>query len=899
MTAPIRFDDLPDDPNKKRSTLSFDDLPERRKTSVKPPAIGDEGVVKPRMGAIRAIGTAIASGLLPEPLAGLGEQMRRPAGESEDVAYQRGMRGLAEKESQAQEAIGGLAYGGLNLAGGVVPALKIPGITARVAKDAPALAKALAAGKRVTGAGIAGGMEAAGRQGMSDNDMSPLGGAALGAGLTAGLEAGFPAAGALLRGASRIPIVGQGVAQMARALAEPVAEAVTQGRRSVSDYLAPKGGIAARAAGMIEPTDAIRVRREAAANLPGGVAGPTVATMDGGGGAARTAKTQAEVAAEQGKLRSKQATTARSKAEQEAKEELERVRQEESTLVALTKQKAGAIKEQGKSRAERLFGVAKTAEEEAKAIKAGATAAIKETEAATREQAKAALAAAEEEARSEAGQAIRGLRERQPRGTAKQLQESVRAKQLKEAEGHYEAVRAVGAPPDPDVSIYREIFDDPSLQSAYKGSAAAFPKEMRNAAPGTPALARPRMITINGEDVPEITLETMDQMRRRVLNPPYDPNKVGLSRSQRTQALNTIDRLEQRYLAGFGTDDAAEALRTARGAYREKFQILEAVQDGLNLGTVKAGKASGLLTQSRKELDEVAKRVENMTPKQRTAFQVGAREWFDRALQEGSADALAIAKKFSSEASQRRLALTYGDDAVEALRNFAPDVVGQRQGAAAARVREEGAKVGQQIASRAKADITPLQSRAERAAALAERAVSDKAARAEQVLGQRQADATQRVMETQRKTGATVRSAREEAGKAQDESSRLAEILSQARASATQAKQTPFGDLGRALGTSTQQQTFLQRLLPQMSPEQRSQSVEVLGSNIQRELQDMARDGKTPAEMIQRLKAFQQNDAVRALFSPQIDATIAQLQQRQSMVGPLRAALIGQAAGRM
>lgn len=837
----------------------------RRKTSAaSPPADATATTSKPYVPTqrIRAAAQGAFLGLSDEA-----EAFLRSAGEE---TYEEAKKDIADKlaayrEDRPKEAIA------MELAGGLTTGLVGGGRALAATAGRAGLREALKAGAKATartalasnaGQGAISGY-GAGEGGALSGER--LKGAAIGGTVGAALPfLASAAAGKIARGISKT-----GAGQAA-------SSAYEKAQRFVADQL-PTTGRMAFLGRAIEPTDATRIQREAAANLPGGVAGPTVATMDGGVGAARTAKTQAEVAAEQGKLRSKQATTARSKAEQEAKEELERVRQEESTLGALTKQKAGAIKEQGKSRAERLSGIAKAAEEEAKAIKAGATAAIKETDAATREQAKAAAEGALEEARSEAAGVVGSIRGRQPRGTAKRLQESVRAKQLKEAEGHYEVVRSMGAPPDPDVSIYREVFDDQSLRSAYNGAVAAFPKEMRNAAPGVPALARPRMITINGEDVPEITLETMDQMRRRILNPPYDANKVGLSRSQRTQALQTIDRLEQRYLAGFGTDDAAEALRTARGAYREKFQILEAVQDGLNLGTVKAGKASGLLTQSRKELDEVAKRVENMTPKQRAAFQVGAREWFDRTLQEGSPDALAIAKKFSSEASQRRLALTYGDDAVEALRNFAPDVVGKRQGAAAARVREEGTQVGQQIASRAKADITPLQSRAERAAALAERAMSDKAARAEQVLGQRQADATRRVMETQRTTGATVRSAREEAGKAQDESSRLAEILSQARASATQAKQTPFGDLSRALGTSTQQQTFLQRLLPQMSQEQRSQSVEVLGSNIQRELQDMARAGKSSAEIMQRVKELQQNDVVRALLAPQSAAFGRQL----------------------
>lgn len=819
----------------------------RRKTSAaSPPVDATATTSKPYVPTqrIRAAAQGAFLGLSDEA-----EAFLRSAGEE---TYEEAKKDIADKlaayrEDRPKEAIA------MELAGGLTTGLVGGGRALAATAGRAGLREALKAGAKTAlasnvGQGAISGY-GAGEGGALSGER--LKGAAIGG--TAGAALPFLASAAAGKIARGISATGAGKA---------ASSAYEKAQRFVADQL-PTTGRMAFLSRAIEPTDAIRIQREAAVNLPGGVAGPTVATMDGGVGAARTAKTQAAVAAEQAKLRASQA-------KEKASEEIERVRKEESALKALTKQKAGAITKQGKSRAERLSGVAKTAEEEAKAIKAGATEAIKETDAATREQAKAAAEGALEEAKEEAGQAIGGLLGRQPRGIAARLQESVRAKQLKEAEGHYEVVRSMGAPPDPDVSIYREVFDDRSLRSAYDGAVAAFPKEMRNAAPGVPALARPRMITINGEDVPEITLETMDQMRRRIMNPPYDPNKVGLSRSQRTQALETIDRLEQRYLAGFGTDDAAEALRTARGAYREKFQILEAVQDGLNLGTVKAGKASGLLKQSRKELDEVAKRVENMTPKQRAAFQVGAREWFDRTLQEWSPDALAIAKKFSSEASQRRLALAYGDDAVEALRNFAPDVVGKRQGAAAARVREEGAKVGQQIANRAKADITPLQSRAERAAALAERAVSDKAARAEQVLGQRQADATRRIMETQRTTGATVRSAR-------DESSRLKEILSQARVSATQAEQMPFGDLGGALGTSTQQQTFLQRLLPQMSQEQRSQSVEVLGSNIQRELQDMARAGKSSAEIMQRVKELQQNDVVRALLAPQSAAFVRQL----------------------
>ena len=130
----------------------------------------------------------------------------------------------------------------------------------------------------------------------------------------------------------------------------------------------------------------------------------------------------------------------------------------------------------------------------------------------------------------------------------------------------------------------------------------------------------------------------------------------------------------------------------------------------------------------------------------------------------------------------------------------------------------------------------------------------------------------------------------------------MAEILTQARVAATQAKNVPFGDLSRALGTSTQQQTFLQRLLPQMTEAQRAQAVEVLGSNVQRELQDMTRAKKSPEEIMRRIQELQQNDVVRALFAPQAAAFGRQLTptigtRLPQVVRPALSGLIGRRIG--
>jgi hypothetical protein len=794
---------------------------------------------------------------------------------------------------------------------------------------------------------------------------------------------------------------------------------------------------------MFEPTDATRISRQAAEALPGGVEGPTIASMAGGSEVARTVETQAAIAAQEAGLTARQATAARKAAQEEARAGVRQAQQEEAALDALTRQRAAAVGEiggtraerlaqaaresaaeakgtgkrivsqearaankarvaaeeearaavrtvkdeeaalsslarqraeavtdVGATRAERLTGAAKEATGQAKAVQRQAQEELSLAERTTREQAKAAAESAVDEARAEAGAVVGQLRGRQPRGAARRLQETLRNKQLLEGEESYRVIRGFGAPPQPDMALHTEIINDPQMRKLYD----EVNRELMDEARRLPAGEGPsfRSLHLGDEDITELTLEGMDRLRRRLVEPQFrkDPNVVGLSASQKSAMLDKANRIEEQFLEGYGSDEAANALRSFRAQYREGFVQLAALRDGLNLGAAKAGRPSGILKQSPKELDEVVKRVEEMAPNQRTAFQVGAREWFDRLIQESPNDALDIAKKFRSEASQRRLALAYGDEAVESLRQFAPEALAQRTKAASARVRAEGQQLAQQITGRAEEAVAPLGERAQRAAALAARAKEQAAARAEQIVGQRGVAAEQRLADVRKTAGAQVRAARGAAGEAQvlaediaaarrgatdisplaqrvageiegataplteraqraaalaqrqeaqtaartqqlvgqrqaergqrladvrrqaqervqgaratersavEEAGRLATALSEAKVARSQAKTIPFKDLAGALGGSTQQQTLLQRLLPQMSPEQRASAVEVLGSNLQRELQDLSRSGKSPEVILQRVRELQQNDAVRELFGPQMEAFVQQL----------------------
>jgi hypothetical protein len=760
-------------------------------------------------------------------------------------------------------------------------------------------------------------------------------------------------------------VAGKAASKVARyvsptAAGQAASSLYSKGQRAVADRLPQSIGR------LFEPTDITRIQREAAATLPGALDGPTAQSLNVGVPAARAAEGQARAAQEAAKERVRLATVEVTKAKEAQRAAVNAAKTEGRATLTEAEKTARAVTERGVSRAERLRQVAAEAKgivPEVKAQELEKTLAVREQAAATKaaglsraqalkqagreasstasqleretsdaakralaEGKEAAKAAAEDviaRAKEEAGQTIQSLRGVQPRGAAKDLQTTIRNSQTGEAVGHYEAIKNIGAPPEPDPEIYREIFDSPALRDAFNSAEGALQKELRNALPGAPIRAPRRIVAIDGGEVPELTLEKMDMMRRRILEPQVrkGENVVGLSRSQKKEAFDTINRLEERYLAGFGTDEAAEALRTARSAYREKFLQLEAVQEGLNLGTVKAGKASGILAQSRKELDEVVKRVEGMTDEQRIGFQTGAREWFDRLVQENPRGALAFAQRFSSEASQRRLALTFGDEAVERLRQFAPEVLAGKQTAARQAAQAEATALATQITQRGQEAVTPLTERATRAQSLAERAVSQGKERAASALQQRELEATRRIGETEvaaqqrieRAKSLASRAKEQSKGKAEQiveqgkttamerlrqvqeagreplsaaraaqeaaatEAAQFAKDLSQARITRATASQSSVKNVETALGKSESAAKFLQETLPKMTPQQQQEAIAVLGSQLQRQIKDMADAGTDPQEIIKRINVLQKNEVVKKLFGPQMMNYVQQL----------------------
>lgn len=337
-------------------------------------------------------------------------------------------------------------------------------------------------------------------------------------------------------------------------------------------------------------------------------------------------------------------------------------------------------------------------------------------------QAKEAAEQALEAAKEEAGGVVRRGRTG-VQGAGRATQEYIRRIQRAEGDASYDLVRGFGAPPEPDPEVYKEIFGDSGLLNAFNSAVSALRKEAQNLTPGAPVRTPPRSISINGAEVPEVTLEVMDRMRREVMAPQArkGPDVVGLSRSQKKQALETIDRLEQRYLAGFGSDDAARTLTAARSQYRQRFKELEALQAGMNLGSFGKEKASGLIAANKRDLDELVKNVQTMSAPEREAFLVGARDWFDRLAQKNSDDAMKVVRRFVSEEGQQKARLIFGDEMADAFASLTKQNIVSRAKQAAAPIREEAKRLGGDLATQ-RARVAEL-SGMERAASAGESAI--------------------------------------------------------------------------------------------------------------------------------------------------------------------------------
>jgi len=640
-----------------------------------------------------------------------------------------------------------------------------------------------------------------------------------------------------------------------------------------------------------------------------------VAAAEGRVGAVReTGRTRLSAAQQQREA----AAEAQRLAEEAAYDRVQQQAQAGTAAIRGAKRQAEATTAQGAARQARL-----------EAEQAGLTPQISAAKAARKQAAREAAEAELEALRGEAEQQVGGL-VGGTRGTTAAMQDAVRARQTEVGEQTYAQVRAMGAPAAPPMDVYGDILSDPAMASSFGQAVTRVERDLGE--------ALPRM-QIGEEAVPVISLEVMDQMRRGIVDRiPLGQNVTGLSASQRRALLNQIDNLEERFLASYGDEAAAQALKSARGQYRQEFQRLEALRDGLGFGTVGAGKASGLITQSRKELDAFEKNLRALEAGD--AFQqelaeltrAGARESFDRLMQRTPGGALGMARKLTeTEEGRRKVALVFGEDGLDAMLAFSKEAVGQRAKAAASKA---GADAEQLVAQ--------LTGRSERLGALSTRAGQQAKARAAETVGTTRTAMQEALEQAKQQERATVvplrqatRTARRTVGAERGQArmgvlqaqqaeqqalTPLREAFEQARGEtfaarerrnalqsalvgatearrAVQAQSESAQKIGGALGGREQAQEFLATVAPNMSPVERQRMREVMGSVMQRKMMDM-----DPKQTLRYLETMRSNPLVKQEFGDDVEALLQSFQRP----GPVRTGaqrarvlLTGQGAGNL
>lgn len=574
-------------------------------------------------------------------------------------------------------------------------------------------------------------------------------------------------------------------------LRNKAATGLEKSQRFAADVLENRGfGRAARA---IEPVDETTIRRTVTKNLPG--SGLTEGSL--------------AQATEQAGLRAQQAA-------QQAKAVGDEVQAVQVETVNRGKALAERAVEQAKARSEQLLS----------------------------------------EARQKASQVIGGVRQRA--GTADRVRDQLRNTQLAEAEQSYALVRQFGRPDREPIAVYDAILKSPGLRGAFEAATAGRAEAgvtRRLAAAEGEKLFRPLgaerlpKVTIQRRDgtveqVPALTLKTMDQMRQhvneRITAYLGGSKETGIAPQMGRKLLKQIGVLEDKFLSAY-PDEARTAIQEARAGYRDKFVALEALQDGLNLGGIKADKGAKLLSTNPKAFTALVEKMRTQynTPEAREAFRAGGREWFNNLVTDRLDDALKFSQQMTkTEGGRKRVALVFGKDMVEQMQQIA------------------------RLADEAGGMVAKGQARAAKITGMGEQAAEK--------LGD--------------KLRSEVFGAQDLAGVVREQAEGAAKTLAAAR----QAR-SALAPGGREAAASLVDVT-----LPQLGTEARGTVQDYGASAIQREIAGL--DAQTA---LARLEQLQGNPAARALFGSQLDRTIEELQKRTlgSVARPALAGLAGRRVG--
>ena len=810
----------------------------------------------------------------------------------------------------AAELVGGVALGG---GAGALRTAGLKAGTGLAAKAAQAVARtAASAPGRMATSGV--GQAAIGGFGSAEGDVTDrLKGAAVGG-----------VAGAVVpKLAAGIPIVGR----MGRAAVEGGGRMMARGQRLAADQLDRLG--ASPLARALEPQDAIRAGRLAAQALPGSLTGPTPQSFAGQAAALRVQegplrRAVADAASERARAETAEAAARSAREAALAAENLrvQAARRAGAQQVTEAKGKLTTAQQRAQERIAALKAAKAEATTQGRRVKKQLEADLADAQTAARAEAREAADAALAQAKADAEARFAGV-VGDVRGKTLAMQESIRQTQREVGDRMYGEISALGQPVTTPTRVITAIDNDPRLASAAAAAEAELRREGKQI----------RYVTLGeGEDARQVVspdVEFLDRMRRRLLYPKLGENVVGLKLSERTVMRNTINDLEDDLVNAYG--DQAETVRRlvldTRAKYRGGFELLEAAQLGLDLPRVIAGRSSGLIKQSQKELDaveamlqdkanEVAKYAGSADPNEQAlaqaaqnwldTYRTGAREALAR-LREESPDALSLlqSKKFATPAGKRRLALALGPDGPALVEQFGKEAVGQSRLAAAEAARMRAAPTVQQLEARLAAEPAALAGRARR--------LGEVAAKAEQVplAAQQRLSATQEaargateqareartaaltpLQEALRTASEARRTASAEAG-----SRRAALSTAVAGRKAAEAESAALTGIGQTLRNVEASQTFVNQVLPSLDPTQRAQAREVMGSMLQRAIDRAAAEGKSAEEIRRKLLVAERNPAVRALMGAAIERLTRGLRPTEGALEAATRGMIGRTVG--
>lgn len=442
----------------------------------------------------------------------------------------------------------------------------------------------------------------------------------------------------------------------AESLRNRIANMGTVGLRKASDALSNAAdrassryeGMVRGAANLLEPTDAIKVKRATERLFPSNL---PIDVIEAQAGRAENAATQLGAAVK----------SAEDLAKQSAKTTTERGK----ALVTRAEQQAQSMVQRMESNASKKFGELAQAE--------GSGAAMRQ----------AVLDEMEEVGKEVYGKvrAVKPLPE-PPRRIYQQIDKSPQLESAFQYAQGVKAQRRLGERVESAIEKGAPITErvkTPRTQNYVIGQA-------RNPATG-------EMVDVTR---PVLDLETFDHMERWIndqVEAGLSGNASGIPRSQASLLKKQVNRMREDFISAHPPADRP-VLMNARKEISQRFRRLELIRDGSNLDRFTLNAPAQMRAAGESDLSELIKEVSSLPPEERKFFEVPARQAVANMLQRSDRSVASMAQTLvGTTQAAKRTALALGDDAVKELQQYLPQSIESAAKRGTARVREAGERL--------------------------------------------------------------------------------------------------------------------------------------------------------------------------------------------------------------